>query len=240
MKNSGNKSGKKILIVVAAAGLIIPGVVHAAMGRPRKEKKIPGKKTIACVGDSITFGAGVVWTRKIDAWPYRLGRLLGEKYQVVNYGISGATMQKISDMPYSPDFMKEVEAMETEAILLMLGTNDSKPYNWNVEEFEKAYSETVEKLSAGKRKLYVMIPPRAFVAKGQKEVMFDIRNEVIHDEVYPIVFRQAKEHKVPVIDLYQLTDGHPEYFGDGVHPNKLGNKVIAEYVYEQISRNQLQ
>lgn len=44
----------------------------------------------------------------------------------------------------------------------------------------------------------------------------------------------AKTHNVPVIDLYRLTEKHPEYFEDGVHPNRPGNKVIAEYVFSQI------
>lgn len=231
-----NKATKSLVFAAAAAtGLYLaPKVMYTVLEIPRKEKPLSGKKIIACVGDSITFGTGVIFDRKRDAWPYWLGRLLGEEYHVVNYGISGASVQKESDKPYRPDFMKDVENMKTEAVLLMLGSNDSKSCNWNPERFAKAYVETLERLMANTENLYVMIPPRAFVVGLRKKVKFGIRNEVVRDEIYPIVLHQAKTHNVPVIDLYQLTENHPEFFEDGVHPNRLGNKVIAEYVFSQI------
>lgn len=171
MKNWRRTIMKLSAAVLGLASLItLPKALRTVLKLPKKEKKQPGKKTIACIGDSITFGSGVVWTRKRDAWPYRLGRLLGEEYQVVNYGISGATMQQVSDKPYRPDFYQAVEAMETEAVILMLGTNDSKPHNWNPEEFEKSYSETVERLKTSTKKLYVMTPTWAFVLEGKTEV----------------------------------------------------------------------
>ena len=236
MKSEGNRISKLILTAgAAAAGLYIaPKIMYAILEIPRKEKALPGKKRIVCVGDSITFGTGVIWHRKRDAWPYQLGRLLGEKYKVVNYGISGASVQKESDKPYRDDFMKKVEQMETEAVILMLGSNDSKACNWDSEQFEKAYSETIVRLKASTKNLYVMIPPKAFVVRFRRKVKFGIRNEVIRDEIYPAILRLAKAHNVPVIDLYRLTEDYPEYFEDGVHPNKLGNRVIAKYVLSQL------
>ena len=222
------------VILGAGAVLALPKVLRTILKRPKKEKKLSGKKTIACIGDSITFGSGVVWTRKRDAWPYVLGRLLGEEYQVVNYGISGATMQKVSDKPYQPDFYRAVESMETEAVILMLGTNDTKPYNWNPREFEEAYAETIKRLKTCTKKLFVMAPPWAFVLPGQTDVVCDIQKQVLTEEIYPTVLRLAGEQDVQAIDLYRLTEGHQEYFGDGLHPNQQGNRVIAEYIYGQI------
>ena len=222
------------VILGAGAVLALPKVLRTILKRPKKEPKLPGKKTIACIGDSITFGSGVVWTRKRDAWPYVLGRLLGEEYHVVNYGISGATMQKVSDKPYRPDFFHAVETMETEAVILMLGTNDTKPYNWNPREFEVSYAETIEHLKACTKKLFVMAPPWACILPGQTDVVCDIQKKVLTDEIYPTVLELAKKHDVQVIDLYRLTEGHPEYFGDGLHPNRQGNRIIAEYIYGQI------
>lgn len=237
MEKEGNRISRLVLTASAVvAGLFIaPKIMYAVLEIPRKEKALPGKKKIVCLGDSITFGTGVIWHRKRDAWPYMLERLLGEEYQVLNYGISGASVQKESDKPYRSDFMKSVTGMKTEAIILMLGSNDSKACNWNSEQFEKAYSETIERLSAFTKNLYMMIPPRAFLVGLRKKVKFGIRNEVVRDEICPILLRLAETHNVPVIDLYRLTEKHPEYFTDGVHPNWLGNKVIAEYVFEQIS-----
>lgn len=238
MKKSRNIIMKLSAVILGAwAVLALPKVLRTILKHPQKEPKLPGKRTIACIGDSITFGSGVVWTRKRDAWPYVLGRLLGEEYQVVNYGISGATMQKVSDKPYQPDFFQAVEVMETEAVILMLGTNDTKPYNWNAREFEASYAETIERLKACTKKLFVMAPPWAFALPGQTDVVCDIQRQVLADEIYPTVLRLAREHDVQVIDLYQLTEGHQEYFGDGLHPNQQGNRVIAEYIYGQIKES---
>lgn len=237
MKKSRKFSVRQLgfyVFLTAVLLYIVRKLLYVVLEIPGKEKASLGKKRIACVGDSITFGTGVIWNRKRDAWPYQLGRLLGEKYQVVNYGISGASVQKESDKPYRDDFMKKVEQMETEAVILMLGSNDSKACNWDSEQFEKAYSETIVRLKASTKNLYVMIPPKAFVVRFRRKVKFGIRNEVIRDEIYPAILRLAKAHNVPVIDLYRLTEDYPEYFEDGVHPNKLGNRVIAKYVLSQL------
>lgn len=239
MKKSREFSAIRLGFYVSIVAVILYTVrklLYVVLEIPRKEKAFLGKKRIACVGDSITYGTGVIWNRKRDAWPYQLGKFLGERYQVVNYGISGASIQKESDKPYRVDFMKNVEQMETEAVILMLGSNDSKACNWNSEQFEKAYSETIVRLKASTKNLYVMIPPKAFVVRFRRNVKFGIRNEVIRDEIYPAILRLAKAHNVPVIDLYRLTEDYPEYFEDGVHPNKLGNRVIAKYVFEQLDR----
>ena len=55
-----------------------------------------GKIVVACVGDSITFGAG---TKKpaTDSYPAQLAGLLGEKFDVKNFGVSGSTLLKNGD-----------------------------------------------------------------------------------------------------------------------------------------------
>ena len=45
---------------------------------------------VACVGDSITYGHGIK-DRENDAYPGLLSSLLGEKYDVRNFGVSGST-----------------------------------------------------------------------------------------------------------------------------------------------------
>src|SRR4051812_9583099 len=48
---------------------------------------------VACVGDSITFGAGLK-DRAHNAWPVRLGAWMGDGYEVRNFGVSGTTVLK--------------------------------------------------------------------------------------------------------------------------------------------------
>ena len=52
---------------------------------------------VACVGDSITEGAGVRDPNK--RYPAQLGVLLGANYDVKNFGVSGTTMLDNGDSP---------------------------------------------------------------------------------------------------------------------------------------------
>jgi len=54
---------------------------------------------VACIGDSITEGAGVD-TPTLNAYPVVLGRLLGTNYQTRNFGVSGRTLLRRGDYPY--------------------------------------------------------------------------------------------------------------------------------------------
>lgn len=190
-------------------------------------------RRISCIGDSITFGAGVFATRKTDAWPALWQKQLGEKFQVLNYGVSGATLQEEGDFPYRKyGFLDRLKKASPELIVLMLGTNDSKPYNWNASRYEREYEELLSELLAlpWKHQVALMIPPKAFEQQTTEVVAFDIRNSVIRDYVQPVIAAIGEKHSLPVIDLYTLTEDHPEYFDDGAHPNLPGNKAIADYV----------
>ena len=201
------------------------------------EKADQSRRRIACIGDSITFGAGVFNTRKTDAWPVILEGLLGKEYQVLNYGVSGATLQKEGDFPYYKiGFLKRLENAEPERILLMLGTNDSKPYNWDEKRYVKEYEELIAEFSAfsWKPSVTLLVPPKAFSKKQTGVAAFDISDSVISEKIHPLVLGIGKRYDLPVIDLYLFTEDHPEYFVDGVHPNSLGNRAIAEYLFQEL------
>ncbi len=54
--------------------------------------------TVACFGCSQTFGVGLKYE---DTWPYKLKELTDNKILVKNYGISGASSDKISRLVYN-------------------------------------------------------------------------------------------------------------------------------------------
>lgn len=210
---------------------------------PSKEKPHSDAPIIVALGDSITFGSGVVKTRTSDSWEAKLEKLLGGAYQVLNYGISGATLQNEGDCPYwnMPDkllqgYPEAALALNPEIVILMLGTNDSKPYNWNRERYEAQLDQRVKEINANPsvKRLILMCPPFACPADGSNVVAFDILNETIRDEIVPIVKKCAADNEVECIDLYALTEGHSEYFMDGVHPNSYGNRVIASRIHTHI------
>ena len=49
------------------------------------------KIKVACVGNSITYGTGVA-EREKNAYPVKLQQMLGDKYEVGNFGKPGATL----------------------------------------------------------------------------------------------------------------------------------------------------
>lgn len=54
---------------------------------------------VACVGNSVTYGMRVE-NREHNCYPARLAQLLGEGYDVRNFGKSGATLLSRGHRPY--------------------------------------------------------------------------------------------------------------------------------------------
>lgn len=54
---------------------------------------------IACIGNSITYGVGTRNPAK-DSYPAVLGQMLGDGYEVRNFGVSARTMLMKGDHPY--------------------------------------------------------------------------------------------------------------------------------------------
>ncbi len=195
------------------------------------------KLRVACIGDSITYGAGVQMTRDRDAYPVMLSDLLGEDYSVLNYGISGKTLLNETKTPYREmAFFEESQRIQPDIVLIMLGTNDSKEFNWNAGEYERQLGEFVDiyKNLPGSPEVYLMTCCAAYGAEDNDVVAFHVNKSVIANELNPMIRRVAVKCEIPVIDIYNVTKDHPEYFVDGVHPNAEGNEVIAQAVYEAL------
>ena len=77
----------KRYLLTAAAVLAAAAAYNLYCWFPHREKPNRRKRRVLCIGDSITFGAGVVWTRWRDSWPSILKSLLGNQVQVLNYGM---------------------------------------------------------------------------------------------------------------------------------------------------------
>lgn len=226
---------KLIIPVALVAAAVINTIYQLNLQKPIKEQRSGNKDCILCIGDSITFGAGVR-TKRQKCWVRRLEELLNGKYQVLNYGICGATLQNDADKPYDSSFWLEARNQKPESVILMLGTNDSKPQNWDYERYKKELETRLDELETwdNLKRIIVMLPPWCCGKKANKPVLYKIRNEVIRDEICPILRDVATVRNIEIIDLYTITEGHPEYFSDGVHPNELGNSVIAEYIYTNL------
>lgn len=198
--------------------------------------KAPRKNAVrvACVGNSITFGAGINNPRR-DSYPSVLGRMLGDGYWVKNFGVSARTMLNKGDHPYMMEqTYKDALAFNPNIVIIKLGTNDSKSQNWKYKaEFMKdmqSMIDTFKKLPSSP-KIYLCSPAKVYSVSGG-----GINDEIITKEIIPMVKKLAKTNNLPVIDLHTTMDNMPQLFPDKVHPNKQGTKIMAGSVYEALRR----
>lgn len=186
---------------------------------------------VACVGDSITFGSGVEGREK-NCYPAVLGGFLGERYEVGNFGVSGATLLKKGDKPYWKEkAFTEAADFKPDVVVIKLGTNDTKPQNWKSKaDFETDYLGMIRHFKglASKPRVFVAIP--VAVVKSS----FGITEEGIAEQI-PILRKVAKAEGCPVIDLHAVVATADLFVKDGVHPNAAGAKKIAETVLAAIT-----
>ena len=205
-----------ILALISTAGF----VVNAAEA-----------KLVACVGDSITYGMGIS-DRVNDSYPAQLGRMLQEidpQWQTENFGVSGATLLRNGDLPYVlQSAYSQALASEPNVVVIMLGTNDSKPNNWTYrDEFVTDYLLLIDSFAQlpSAPDIWICKPVPAFSNS------FNISNTVILNEIIPFIDQIAQQRDVRIIDLYTALSGASDYFPDGIHPNAEGAGLMAEAVF---------
>ena len=205
-------------------------------GMSQTSSAADGQIKVACVGDSITYGHGVSnWPQ--NNYPAVLGRLLGDGYHVQSFGVSGRAVQKDSDQPYTAlEHYQNSLAYDADIVVFMMGSNDSKPENWNGEEaFEAELLTLLE--SYGDAKIILCTPATAFFTEETDSSMtnYDIQPAVV-DTIADLVRRVAEERGYQLLDIHAITAEHPEWFAaDGVHPSSDGAAAIAQAVYEALT-----
>ncbi|MFI3261668.1 MAG: GDSL-type esterase/lipase family protein [Rikenellaceae bacterium] len=187
---------------------------------------------IACLGNSITFGATVT-DRANNSYPAVLQGLVGDDYEVKNFGLSGSTLLKKGNKPYTEsDQYKQLYEYAPEVIILKLGTNDSKAMNWKYgDEFMNDYIKLIEALKANpvrRPEIIVCAPTPAFLGNETEK----INDSIIVNQIIPIIKQVAKKKNLLFIDTYSHFEGKGEFFPDKIHPNNEGAKELANYIYK--------
>jgi acyl-CoA thioesterase I len=204
---------------LAALGMLF-SVAFAA--DPIDPAKFEGKVKLACVGDSITQGAGT----RGNPYPKLLQELLGDKWEVGNFGVSGRTLLDKGDHPYSKEKKyQDALAMKPNVVIIKLGTNDTKPQNWKFkDEFEADYKKLIASFQALESKPRIFIcRPVPVIGDGAWGI-----NEAAIQEQMPILDKLAKEMGVGIIDMYAALKDKPELIPDKVHPNAEGAAEMAK------------
>ena len=189
-------------------------------------------KKVACVGDSITWGFTIV-NRAKYSYPAVLQQLLGEGFEVRNFGHNDAAARFDAETPYaSKKAYRDSLAWEPDIVLLMLGTNDTKPWNWNPGIFREDYLRLVQSyLSLPSSPRVVLVAPiRIF-----KLIPVTILNpDVLEEGVRPAIRDIAAQLHLQLVDLYDLFDS-ARLCRDGVHPQRDGARLLAETLFREIN-----
>jgi alpha-L-fucosidase 2 len=192
-----------------------------------------GQIKIACIGNSITQGFGLQ-NPTTQAYPARLQALLGTTYKVENDGVSGKTLLKNGDQSYwTQGRLTQVFAFKPNIVTIKLGTNDTKPQNWDMHnaEFKWDYLAMIDTLNTlpTKPKIFLVLPVPIW-----KNGM-GIRDSALQ-KIIVIIKQVANERGLPIIDCNTPLLNFPQYFPDGVHPNSIGADSIAHIIYRALTK----
>ena len=223
-------NAKTILAAAAAAVFAIAGRADPAAD---SATNAPAPRVVACVGDSITWGGGGK-----NAYPSLLQAELGEGWEVRNFGVNSRTARregKEFDLrPGDLDYRKTLSytkslSCKPDAVILMIGTNDSKPPNWEEtgDAFREGYAALVDD--------YLALDPRPVVVIGISPTVkgggftYGVTEKIVGGGVVPVQRRIAEEKGLPTVDCRAVLDPHmaTAYSGDGLHPNAEGNALLA-------------
>ena len=188
---------------------------------------------VACIGDSITWGFTLLNPWK-QGYPALLQEMLGEGYEVRNFGYNDASARFDADTPYvKKRVYRESLAWNPDIVLLMLGTNDTKTRNWDPVIFRRDYRKIIgsyRNLSSHPR-IILIAPIRIFPILGRP--LLGVHPETMEEGVRPAIREIAADMGLPLVDLQDLfTD--TQYCRDGVHPQRTGARMLAEAIYSSI------
>jgi lysophospholipase L1-like esterase len=212
--------------------------IHETIGQSKKVQ-------IACIGNSITFGARVQ-NPSSESYPAVLNALLQgggySGYQVKNLGIGGATVIRFG----TPNIWKTLDSLKLyrpDVVVIEVGTNEtvgSPRFNWeHIGDFENDYSAYIKSIKE-------INPNCAFILCSPLDMVIateGLSPERINDltlrrpRVWELRIRTRKIANTEgayFLDLTKSFEGRPNLMttSDGVHPNKDGYSYMAKLVYK--------
>ena len=191
---------------------------------------------IACVGDSITYGYSIS-NRNRNSYPAQLGEMLGNQWSVRNFGVSGATLLQKGDNPYIKTLgFNLAHEFKPNIVVILLGTNDSKPENWKYKShYINDYITLINnfKKIGSNPNIWICYPAPVYSKPGSTS------DRIIRNELIPMINKIASQTNVKTIDLYTPLSNKQNLFPDSVHPNAEGFKIIAKEVLNSINSNKI-
>jgi acyl-CoA thioesterase I len=221
-------SNKKIKIVTILTLIIIIAASSIVIIQLNSQQKTAQIIRVACVGDSITE-----WSH----YPEKLQKLLGDKYEVANFGVAGSAVTKTSDKPYmNQDAFQQAKDFQPQIVIIMLGTNDAKDFNFrNIGHFPNDYEDLIGQYDAlpDDQLIWVVMPPPIY------DNNLGLNSTNLEQGVIPKIAQVAGDMNLPTIDVHSAMINRSDYFIDGVHPNTDGADVIATTISDAIIQDNI-
>lgn len=222
---------KKLLFLLCAA------IAMPAAWSAREPEAKPTPVRVACVGNSITYGL-LVEDREKNCYPAVLGRLLGDGYDVRNFGHSGATLLNKGHNPYTKTKeYAEAIAFRPDIAVIHLGINDTDPRNWPNyrDEFIPDYAALIESFRRANPSVKIYVCRMTPIAHRHRRFKAGTRDW--HRQIQDAIERVAQSQRTGLIDLESVLKDRPELLPDAVHPNAEGARLLAERIYSAITED---
>lgn len=193
------------------------------------------KIKIACIGNSVTFGYNIK-DKALNSYPAQLQNMLGDQYEVSNFGHSGATLLRKGHNPYykTAAFRAALD-YQPDIAIIHLGLNDTDPRNWPNyrDEFAPDYAWLIDTLRKVNKNLKVYICRLTPIFSGHPRFLSGTRDWFW--QIQALIPQIAKANETGLIDLHTRLYTRPDLFPDNLHPNEEGAAIIAKTVYQKLS-----
>ena len=220
-------------LLVGALALTLAFVPADARRKPKVEPKIK----VSCVGNSITYGMRLD-DRERESYPVRLQEMLGDRYEVANFGKSGATLLRHGHRPYfDQEEFRQAMDFAGDIVVIHLGINDTDPRNWPhfQDEFVGDYLALIDSLRSVNPKARFLIARMTPI--GSHHARFISGTKTWHGQIQKEIETVADVAGAELIDFYEPLYHYPWMFPDAVHPDAVGAGILAKTVYQGITGN---
>ncbi len=193
---------------------------------------------VACIGDSMTEGVGTD-DFSTQSYPAQLQTLPGREYVVSNFGVSCATMLRNGTDAGRPfgyiihPAMRNVIDFNPDIVIIALGVNDCKSYNWENfnSEFTADYQSLIDTLSMlpALPEIYLVIKP--YVQETPQTLSWGFENKGYYEQMCERINTTAIDNHMSVIsltDVFKWEEAH--VYAPNDHPNPRGTMLMARAI----------
>lgn len=192
---------------------------------------------VACIGNSITFGY-LLNDPATESYPSQLQEMLGEGYEVGNFGRSGATLLRHGHRPYveQPEWRGALD-FRPDIAVIHLGVNDTDPRNWPHygDEFIGDYLAIIDTLRQQNPDVRIILANLTPI--GAQHYRFRSGTRQWRDDIRRVIPQVALAAGAELIDFDTPLRHRQNLMPDGIHPDKEGARLLARSVCSAITGN---